>query len=481
MNETTKTGLMILTAAAALGMLGDALLRVGPPGVNGFLWTAVLAGAVLLLGRDRMTTTAGDGRWMLLPALLFAAGLVWRDSPALQALDLLAVGGSLALAAHYARSGDLRRAGVADYIAGAVLAGVWAAGGLLPVVASDIAWSELRSGGPSGQVRAVAKGLLLALPLLLVFGALFMAADAAFEHLVTGVVGLNLDRLFSHLVLAGFFAWVVGGYLRSCLLAKRPDLTRVERPIVFTLGSVETGVILGLLNALFLAFVLVQFRYFFGGSALVAASTGLTYAEYARRGFFELVAVATLVLPTLLIGHWLQSSAREHLFRWLAGTLVALLYVIMGSAVQRMLLYQQAFGLTELRLYTSAFMVWLAVVFAWFLLTVIRGRRERFAFGALVSALAILAALHVLNPDAFIVQTNLARAGSGRSFDGAYATSLSADAVPVLLEAGSALGDAERVELANRWAPTDQSDWRTWNWGRSQARRAVLELRVQGR
>jgi len=468
-NETTKTGLRTLVAAALLGILGDALLRVGPPGLNVFLWVAVLCGATALLGRG----ATGEGRWVLLPTLLFAAGFLWRDSSALQALDFLAVVGSLALAAHYARREGIRRAGVTDYIAGAVLSGIWAAGGVLPVVASDVNWGELRVGGRSGQVRAIVKGVLLALPLLLVFGALFMAADAAFENLVTGVIGLNLDQFFSHLVFAGFLAWVAGGYLRSGLLARQPDLTRLDPPATFTLGPLETGVILGLLNALFLLFVLVQFRYFFGGSATIHASTGLTYAEYARRGFFELVTVAALVLPTLLVGHWLQSGASERLFRWLAGTLVALLYVIMVSAVQRMLLYQQAFGLTELRLYTTVFMAWLAIVFGWFLLTALRGLREHFAFGALVSALTILAALHVLNPDAFIVRTNLARTESRTPFDGAYAASLSADAVPVLLEEGVVLSAEQRTELLTRWTSTSGSDWRTWNWGRSQARQAV--------
>ena len=61
------------------------------------------------------------------------------------------------------------------------------------------------------------------------------------------------------------------------------------------LGIVELGIVLGLLDVLFLAFVLVQFRYLFGGAELVQVSATLTYAEYARRGFFELVAVAALL------------------------------------------------------------------------------------------------------------------------------------------------------------------------------------------
>ena len=50
--------------------------------------------------------------------------------------------------------------------------------------------------------------------------------------------------------------------------------------------------------------MLVQFRYLFGGAALVQVSETLTYAEYARRGFFELVAVAALLLPIMLLLDW---------------------------------------------------------------------------------------------------------------------------------------------------------------------------------
>src|SRR5206468_563436 len=98
-------------------------------------------------------------------------------------------------------------------------------------------------------------------------------------------------------------------------------------------GVTEVAVVLGLLNALFLAFVLVQVRYFFGGAALVQVTRGLTCADYARRGFFELVAVTALVLPVLLAAHWLlpkESTGPQRLFRVLAGSLVAMLFVIMA-------------------------------------------------------------------------------------------------------------------------------------------------------
>jgi hypothetical protein len=223
----------------------------------------------------------------------------------------------------------------------------------------------------------------------------------------------------------------------------------------------------------------LQFRYLFGGLAELARSETLTYAEYARRGFFELVTVAALLLPLLLLLHWLlrrEEPGRERGFRILAGALLALLFMVMASALQRMWIYQQQYGLTELRVYTTAFMGWLALVGVWFAATVLRGRRERFAFGALAAGLAVIALLNVINPDALIVRTNVARTAI-QPFDADYAGSLSADAVPELIAALPSLPEEERCQAAADilldWSPPEgrgeQRDWRTWNWSRSRA------------
>jgi hypothetical protein len=240
------------------------------------------------------------------------------------------------------------------------------------------------------------------------------------------------------------------------------------------------GVMLGLLDVLFLAFVAVEVRYFFGGSALVRATTGLTYSEYARRGFFQLLAVAALLLPFLLVVHWLlrpDDAPGQRLFRWLAGIQIALLSVIMVSAFERMRLYQAEYGLSESRLYPTAFMAWLAVVFVWFCLTVLRARRERFAFGAMVAGFLLVAALHVINPDTLIARTNLERARAGRVFDPEYIASLSADGVPEIIAGLPALNPKARCMLAKamleRWSPPEIPDWRSWTISAAEARQAV--------
>lgn len=609
MRERTKLGLGVLEAALLSGVVGDALLRATPWGLNVFLWTATLVLAAWALARRRRISLAGEGDWLLPAALMFSAAFAWRDSLTLKSLDALAVLLLLSLAALRMRGGRVRLAGLTEYAAGLVAAGFNTAFGIFPLLVKDISWKEIPRTGLTRHVLAVARGLLIAVPLLVVFSALLMAADAIFEGIVRNTFNIEPDEVVRHAALALVFAWMTGGFLRGMLFGApvmpgapvrlgghldtllkalgmtagidrvTPDTrartttasgsssattaaaattsntatgkdvaaatTRVETQSVvegsdggavghdgeasaggrsgafqegvrnsaflnernkaaederaraaqaeseraaaaagargmLSLGIVEIGTALGLVNLLFVSFVAVQVRYFFGGAEWVVSSMGLTYAEYARRGFFELVWVAALALPLLLAAHWLlrkENPAHERIYRILAGVQIALLVVIMVSALRRMRLYQSEYGMTELRLYTTAFMVWLGIVFVWFAATVLRGRRERFAYGALAAGLCMVGLLHVLNPDRFIVETNAALVNTGRVFDARYASSLSADAVPALINALPQMSMEERgaasASMLERWSSPAQTDWQTWNWSRAEAWSAV--------
>lgn len=482
MNERTRTGLAAGVAALLLGVAGDLLLRAAPWGVNVLLWSVALVAAVVLIG----ARTRSEGRRVpimpLAGAVGFAACIAWRDSPTLKALCAAAAVVCLSVAAWPQAGVHPRWSRFLDY-GHAVLAGVGGAlAGLLPLVVLDIRWRQVAEPGGAWTARAVAvaRGVLLAAPLVLLFGALFASADSVFAHLVSRCFDIDPAAAASHLAVFAGCAWLAGGYLRAALLRAEPDpVPPMAGAGRARLGAVESATALGLVDLLFLAFVLVQLRYFFGGAALVRATTCMTYAAYARRGFFELVTVAALCLPMLLAWHALsprETPGQRAAFRLLAGIQVALLYVIMASAVRRMQLYQGEYGQTELRFYTTAFMFWLGVVFAWFVATVLASRRDRFARGAVAAALAAVVVLCAANPDASIAESNLARAAKTGAFDPDYALRLSADAAPALAEGLWTLPTIPRERLAagllRRYERPD-GDWRAWSWGRGAARAAV--------
>jgi hypothetical protein len=477
MSEATRRGIGILAGALALGALGDALFRVWPWGLNLTLWVVALVVVAVALSRltaDRAAASPAD-RILIIPVLFFAAAVAWRDSTVLLWLNLLALGVSLSLIALYSTSQRLVAASLMDYALGTMM--VWLSTSIGPLIlaANDVHWSEIRGTGRFAQAPAVLRGVVLAVPPILVFGALFVSADAAFDRLVRNVIRIDLDEMIVHGTVIIAIAWFVAGWARHMLLEQSWDNPASRTDAPFGFGMVETGIVLGAVDLLFLVFVVIQLGYLFGGATFVEASREFTYSEYARRGFFELVWVAGLSLSFLLVARWVArpTSARgEHVFVTLAIVFIGLLYVIMISALSRMALYTSLFGLTELRLYPTAFMGWLAVVFAWFVATALRGKGQHFAIGALVAGFITIGVLNAINPDGLIVRTNFGRVGAPRPLDTQYLSSLSADAVPALVEGLPTLPAPEqqllRTMMATRW-PATVSDWRTWNWSRSRA------------
>ncbi len=518
MSERTKLGLEVLEAAILLGILGDALLRATPWGLNVLLFILGLVAAMIALVYRRRREFWNVQTLLLHGALIFfAAMFVWRDSIELKVANTFAILSILAILTLPALKIPTQIAGVVHYGFGWIWSGINVAFAPIALLVSDISWKTIPQTGWSKHLIAVFRGLAIATPILLVFGALFMAADAVFQGIIEKTFNLNPEVLFTHIILIGFLSWATAGYLRASMMGgeekkeakpeiKPPTLSITEKagdekttepkkeeniwdwrnlnnsflPNSLTLGAIETSIVLGLINLLFLSFVIVQLPYLFGGFELVQNTPDFKLADYARRGFGELVTVAGLVLPILLISHWLlrkDKPINENIYRILAGIQIVLLFVIMISATQRLLVLtgNLGYGLTTVRLYPMAFMSWLAIVFAWYGLTVLRGMREQFAWGALWSALFVLGTLHILNPDDFIARTNIRLMQEGRTFDGYYHTNLSDDAAPVLLENLGTMSFENQCRIKNKFkyrlkAAKAETDFRTFNFSRWKAK-----------
>src|SRR6266851_2294308 len=374
----TRLSLEIVAAGAVAGIVGDTLLRAMPWGLNVALGTTALVGAGVWLVRRHHLKHGPDAAWLAITALLLGLAFLRRDAATLAALDALALIGALALAAASLQGELIGNWYILDLIRGVITAtGASIFGGFV-LLGNDIQWRELPQDDRLRNVRRVLWGVALATPLLLVFAALFASADQVFSNVMTNLFAFDAVTVISHTIVFGFWAFLVAGYLRWSFLG-HPVQAFTNGPKAVT-SVLPLATALGLLNALFLLFVVVQLRYFFGGAALVEETSGLTYAEYARRGFFELMTASGLVLPILL------------------------------------------------------------------------------------------------NPDAFIVKTNLNRPAAERPFDAHYALTLGGDAVPPLLAALPQLGTEDRCVVVHgllaRWDKED-ADWRTWNWSRARARTLV--------
>jgi hypothetical protein len=420
------------------------------------------------------------------PLIAAAAGFSWRDDPMLLFLDVVIIAVTLCAAAAPAirATGRVLGAQCRDLLAGTARTVVGVIVGPVPQLTALRAPDDAPGTGRAMRLAAAgARGLVVAVPLTIVFGGLLVAADARFEHLVQEVFSIPIEDLLPHLLRSGFVAWVAAGVL-FLALAPAPVPPETIRPGT-SLGAVEVSTILVTLNVLFLSFVAIQFGNLFGGRAFIAATEGLTYAGYARRGFFQLVTVCALALPVLLVlARQVEGDPHSvRRYRPLARLQVALLLLILASAVHRLWLYIGEFGLSLSRLHASAALLWIGATLVWFVATVLRDRSGAFLRGSLAAGAIIVGTMHLINPAAVVVRSSLARAESGASIDADYLASLGDDAVPSLMAALPSLSPADRTALEHGLSCQRGfaiQDLREWSLSRDAAQRVSTALPQRG-
>ncbi len=486
MTERALPVTAILAAGIGMGFAGDQLLRApGGPGLNFFLLFVGLAASVSIVARSGEASLGREALSWIGLGLLCGAALLWRGSGLLRFGTFLAACTAFALPALNPGRAWVRRSGILDILEAVGGTGLHTAFGGARLINREN-WDEVGTDVSRGAARTVAQtalgGALLALGPLVVFGALFVSADEVFATILGDFVRIDLQAFASHLVATAVLSWLACGYLVGVLSGTKLDGIRRLQVVRPTLGIAEVATALALVDLLFLGFVIVQFRYLFGGGAWVEVTPGLTYAAYARAGFFQLVTAVALAIPWLLATHALlddRGKRVSRLFAGLAGVHLLLLLAIVASAVQRMLAYQAAYGLTEERIVVTAALACLTVILVWFGATVFSGRRDRFAFGALVTTFVLVGALQVINPARLVTRHNLDRVEELGGVDVDYLSSLGSDAAPLLVARLSELSDPEQCLVANRllrqWGPERPADWRSFNWSESRAREAVDE------
>ncbi|GHJ56451.1 hypothetical protein Nm8I071_57580 [Nonomuraea sp. TT08I-71] len=325
----------------------------------------------------------------------------------------------------------------------------------------------------AGTVRKVTGSVVATVLVLLVFGSLLSSADAAFSEVLTAAVPeINIGTVFRWIFLAA-----VGGLIAVAAvytLPAPPDLSTVDKPSGRRLGVLEWAPAIGALTLLFVGFVIVQFTVLFGGQRHVQKVAGLSYSEYARSGFWQLLFVTLLTLAVLGgVSRWAsrERPAERHLLRVLLGLLSALSVVIVVSALSRMWTYQKVYSFTGERIFVMAFELLLGAVFLMILAAGVRWQGRWIPGTTVALAVAMLLGLAVLNPEDYAAKRNILRYEQTGKIDAWYLRALSADATPAL----TGLPDPVR-RCTLSWIADDleKSDpWYAWNLGRYRARQAL--------
>lgn len=332
---------------------------------------------------------------------------------------------------------------------------------------------------PAGEGRrrrtavAVVRGLLIATPVLALLVVLLAAGDAVFSSL--------LRLPFDPAEVVGRLVLLVLGALAAALVlqeADEPPLEPEHHPW-HPIGPTEAIVVLGSLVLVYAAFVATQVVTALGGADHVLRTAGLTRAEYARSGFFQLLGAVALTVGTLVVVRALTRDghgAGRWTVRLLGVAAVALTLVVVGVAIARLDLYEQAYGATVLRLASTAAAWWLGVAMVVVGVAFAGAWSHRRWLTAALAAVSVIAVVGwaVRDPEAVVAARNVDRAvaihagavappAKGEpAFDAAYNGSLGDDAVPTLVAGFDRLppGEAEalrrhlceRVRTPRSWA-----------------------------
>ena len=468
LTDVTPPDRRVVVAVLAAAVATDLALRSGVSGLAGALLPAVAAAGVL--GSGRATNRRA---WPVLAlAPVFGLWLGVRSSPWLLPLDVMAAAGLLALGSSLCRRGDPTDLSIPNLCGRALHSlahGVLAPGFLL-------ALRRDRPARVTAPGRAVIRGGLLAAPVILLLGLLLGSADPLFASFFR--LPLGAGDAAAHALFLAMGALGAATLLRMASAAPFVMPGRLHRP----LGPVEATTVLAALVALFAAFTATQLLAVVRGAAYVTRTAGLSYADYARSGFFQLLAVAAVTLAVLVAVRATAkrgSAADRRRFVVLAEVAVLLTLVIVAGAVRRLWLYEQAYGLTMLRLCSLLFALWIGGVFLLLAagLAGIGRRRAWLAPAALTLALVGLLLVNAANPEAVVVRRNVERFGAAPDFDAYYLVGLSDDAVPELVRSLPSL-DPQAAELVRGviCLPTGVTKEGLWSYNASRqaAQRARL-------
>jgi hypothetical protein len=307
------------------------------------------------------------------------------------------------------------------------------------------------------------RGIVIGILLLGVFGWLLASADHVFAGYLNDLKpDITLGRLAS-----STFVFIVTVIASMGIQAPdRPATITAERT-PWRLS--DWAIALGLLNALFLAFCIVQFTVLFGGHYYVH-DDGPTYAQYARSGFVQLGLVTLLTL--LVLAAIISRLDPRHLWhaRTLGGALCCLTLVVVLSALRRMQVYTQAFGFTRSRLLSTALIIWLALILLAVIIVGFNRRRPLLARLVLSTGVLVLLGLLAINPDRYIAQTVIARYEHDGHLDAPYLTGLSPDALVEL----DRLPEPKRSCIASRILTSRHDSWYAFSPPRAAARTLTI-------
>lgn len=445
----------LISFALILGMLVDYLFYGKPVGVSFFVFILILIFFSLILTRKFQQKLFKTQYLLLVPTVLFSAMVFYRSSPFLTFFNILFSLFLISLFFTLFSEKNLLDFSFSRYLISPLSFVLNSFKKSARVINRIINQNQTRRKLGPPEFKSAIRGIIISIPILAIFIWLLSSADIVFQKYLDRLLVINIDieivlRILIVSVASCFF---IGVFAKAFAPFRDKSLTgfannKSENSLTKNnqtkfLDSIESSIVLGSVGLLFLVFIVIQFFYLFGAKEYVwGIERYITYSEYAKKGFGELIAVS--IISFFLIYAIDKFGKRENLgqkklFKILSSALVFEIFVIMASAFSRLSLYVDGYGYTFSRLLAFAFLIGLGLIFLIFLCKILLEKKESlFFYSAFWLIILFFIGINILNPDAFIARENIKRyVQKNQQWEGLdvrYLTRLSDDAVPEIVK-----------------------------------------------
>lgn len=446
--ESISTKIKILFASLLLGFLYNFFFIEKSSGVSTLIFNIVFTCCTLLVIYPKMNLRKKFAAAFFIPAALLSAAYGIYTHEILRSINTMLVPALLVSCFMYIRYDSIKQIDFSFIIS--IFQKIFPTSFSTMFKSFRFTGEIIRSNkdakGNTLQ-RSIIIGLLASIPLLFVILALLASADMVFNHYIENIVKIfsisNLADTLFHIAITFIVSLYTFGFLWSF---KYENPTIEKDPKFKKSGSWEPITLITIIFVLcsvYLLFSIVQFSYLYGnGSAKLPM--GFSYAEYARKGFFQLIVVTLINFILLILSIRFSkkgSAAITRAANLSYSLLIGFTYNMLFSAYYKLNLYEKAFGYTRLRISVEAFMILLGL-----LLTIVLVGIWKQKFPVLQSCFIVSITLYVLfnyiNIDKIIAKNNIVRYQQTQQIDVYYLQTLSYDASEELIQLLN-IGDAK--------------------------------------
>jgi hypothetical protein len=343
--------------------------------------------------------------------------------------------------------------------------------------------------GKHTTLNKVIKGIIISLPLLFIIVELLASADEVFKNILDSFgnlfANLNINSFVSQVIIIIIISLLAFSYLWSLSMDKVHDKAMVsmcESKLKTQIDQIIVITMLTMICIVYTLFIFIQFAYLFG-SINSSLPANFTYAEYARRGFWELLMVTLINLSILIINIIFTEKIKNKatlVIKLLNSFLIFCTCIILFSAHFRMSLYENMYGYTYLRVFTHSFMLYISVLLFTILIKVWYEKLSLPKYYLIISIIAYIA-INFANVDSLIANRNIRRYENTGKIDIYYLANLSYEAVPQLV---NLLPELETKDAKNAKVLADSlyiknenlkqySDWQSFNLSANKAKKLL--------